>query len=192
MRRRGHCVIKYVDDFVGVGTPSIASASYDCPLDLLRRLGLDISKKKLCPPSAKAVCLGIEIDTVTRTISVPQEKLQRIRHMVDAWGNRRFCSVRQLQSLLGHLMYIPKSIKLSRYFVNRILELLRSNYDARSITLTQDFKRDIRWFQKFLLQYNGSSFYDHKPVQAVLELDACLVGLVSCLAGAMKKYTTFQ
>ena len=176
-RRRGHCIINYVDDFVGVGTPSVVSASYDCLLDLLHPLGLDISKKKLCPPSTKAVCLGVEIDTVTRTISVPQEKLQRIHHMVDAWGNRRFCSVCQLQSLLGHLMYIQKCVKPSRYFVNRILDLLRSNYDAHSITLTQDSTRDIRWFQKFLSQYNGSSFYDHKPVQAVLELDACLVGL---------------
>ena len=177
LRQRGHCVINYVDDFVGVGTPSVASASYDCLLELLRRLGLDVSKKKLCPPSTKAVCLGVEIDTVACTISVPPDKLQRIRHMVDAWGNRRFCSVRQLQSLLGHLMYIQKCVKPSRYFVNRILELLRSNYDAHSVTLTQDFKRDIRWFKAFLTQYNGSSFYDHKPVQAVLELDACLTGL---------------
>ena len=105
MRRRGHCVMNYVDDFVGVGTPSVASASYQCLLELLRHLGLDVSQKKLCPPSTKAICLGVEIDTVKRTISIPDEKLQRIRHMVDAWGNRRFCSVRQLQSLLGHLMY---------------------------------------------------------------------------------------
>ena len=112
MRRRGHCIINYVDDFVGAGMPSAASASYDCLLDLLHRLGLDVSKKKLCPPSTKAVCLGVEIDAVTHTISVPDDKLQRIRHMVDAWGNRRFCSVRQLQSLLGHLMYIQKCITL--------------------------------------------------------------------------------
>ena len=124
MCRHGHCIINYVDDFVGVGIPSFASASYDCLLSLLCRLGLDVSQKKLCPPSTKAVCLGIEIDTVKRTISVPEDKLQRIRHMVDTWDNRRFCSVCQLQSLLSHLMYIQKSVKSSRYFVNRKLELL--------------------------------------------------------------------
>ena len=41
----------------------------------------------------------------------------------------------------------------------------------------QDFKRDIRCFKRFLSQYNGTSFYDHTPTQAVLELDAWLVGL---------------
>ena len=97
--------------------------------------------------------------------------------MVDDWGNRHFCLVRQLQSLLGHLMYIQKCVRPSRFFMNRILELLRSNYDANSITLNHDFKRDIRWFQTFLCQFNGTAFYDHKPIQEVMELDACLVGL---------------
>ena len=118
--------------------------SYQCLLDLLRRLGLDISQKKLCPPSTKAICLDIEVDTIRRTISVPDEKLRRICQMVDDWDNRRFCSVCQLQSLLGHLMYIQKCVRPSCFFVNRILELLRSNYDANSITLNHDFKRDIR------------------------------------------------
>ena len=74
-------------------------------------------------------------------------------------------------------MYIEKCIRPSRFFVNRILELLRSNYDANSITLNHDFRRDICWFQVFLRQFNGTAFYDHKPIQEVLELDACLVGL---------------
>ena len=177
MRQRGYNVINYVDDFVGIGMPSVASASYHCLLDLLRRLGLDVSQKKLCPPSTKAICLGVEIDTVRRTIAIPDKKLQRICEMVDEWSTKRFCSIRQLQSLLGHLMYIQKCVRPSRFFVNRILELLRSNYDAKSVTLNHDFRRDIRWFQVFLRHFNGTAFYDHKPIQEVLELDACLVGL---------------
>ena len=116
-----------------------AFASYDCLLVLLCRLGLDVSQKNLCPPSKMAVCLGVEIDTVKCTISVPEDKLQRIRHMVDAWGNRHFCSIRQLQILLGHLMYIQKCVKPSCYFVNRILELLRNNYDAQAVFLIAYF-----------------------------------------------------
>ena len=74
-------------------------------------------------------------------------------------------------------MYIQKCIRPSRFFVNRILDLLRANYDTKSITLTHDFRRDIRWFKKFLGHFNGTAFYDHKPIQEILELDACLVGL---------------
>ena len=50
MRQKGYTVINYVDDFVRVGTPSVASASYQCLLELLRRLGLDISQKSYVHP----------------------------------------------------------------------------------------------------------------------------------------------
>ena len=46
----------------------------------------------------------------------------------------------------------------------------------QKFSLTPDFKRDLRWFAKFLPQYNGMSLYDHKPVDVMLELDACLTG----------------
>ena len=40
-----------------------------------------------------------------------------------------------------------------------------------------DFKRNLRWFDKFLPLYNGVSLYDHRPIDHTLELDACLTGL---------------
>ena len=58
-----------------------------------------------------------------------------------------------------------------------MLAILRSSHDSQKITLTPDFKCDIRWFAKFLPQYNGVSLYDHRPIDLTLELDACLTGL---------------
>ena len=59
----------------------------------------------------------------------------------------------------------------------RMLELLRSNYDVNLISLTGDFRRDLRWFSTFLSKYNGVSFYDHVKTHHLVELDACLSGL---------------
>ena len=39
-----------------------------------------------------------------------------------------------------------------------------------------DFKRDLRWFAKFLTTYNGISLYNHRQVDVTLELDACFIG----------------
>ena len=61
-----------------------------------------------------------------------------------------------------------------------MLELLRQNYDKNSITLTPGFKRDLRWFEKFLARYNGESFFDHQPIFGTIELDACLTGFGGC------------
>ena len=177
MRQHGFTVINYVDDFIGVATPSVARRSCVFLQDLLKRLGLDVSVKKLVPPGTRVVCLSIEVDTRQRTVSIPEEKMHRIVDMVDAWASKRVCTKRELQSLLGNLLYVHICVAPARMFLNRMLELLRSNYDASVINLTQDFKRDLRWFSAFLSKYNGISFYDHVRTQHTVELDACLSGL---------------
>ena len=159
MHRGGFNVINYVDDFVGVGTPGVTLRSYNHLRKLLERLGLDVSAKKLVAPSMSATSLGVEIDTVAKTLVIPKEKLDRINIILAEWHQRRFCSKQQLQSLLGNLLYVHKCVKPARIFVNRILELLRQNYDKRSITLTTGFRRDLHWFFKFLSKYNGISFF---------------------------------
>ena len=136
----GFKVINYVDDFLGVATPDVARRSYDALRQVMRQLGLDVSTKKLVSPSTSVVCLGVNIDTIDATISIPDEKLGQIVAMVQEWSKKQFCTRRQLQSLLGNLLYIHKCVKPSRIFVNRILDLLRANYDVTRITLTPEFK----------------------------------------------------
>ena len=58
-----------------------------------------------------------------------------------------------------------------------MLELLRASHNDKKVSLTDNFKRDLAWFAKFLPNYNGVNLYDHKPIQETLELDACLKGL---------------
>ena len=71
-------------------------------------------------------------------------------------------------------------MKPARIFLNRMLELLRSCQGRQKIKLTPDFKRDLRWFAKFLPTYNGISLYDHRQVDVTLELDASLTGFGGC------------
>ena len=177
MRCRGFDVINYIDDFLGFGTPIVAQASYDTLRNVMGELGLTISQKKLVPPATKAVCLGVLIDTEAGTISIPDDKLRSVRDMVNAWAVKTHCTKRQLQSLLGSLLYVHKCVKPGRCFLNRMLEVLRQAPDQKRIVLTPEFKRDIRWFQKFLPLYNGVSMFAHKNTDFVLELDACLTGL---------------
>ena len=177
MRRHGHKVINYVDDYVGFGVPSDARASYDLLYDLLQKLGLTVSQKKLVPPATLATCLGVEINTITGTIAIPAEKLRQICDTVKQWKHRKRCSRRQLQSLLGHLLYIHKCVKPARYFLNRMLNTLRTGHGQATITLDPEFHRNLRWFERFLPLYNGVSLYDHKKCDHQVHLDACLQGL---------------
>ena len=108
--------MNYIDGVIGFGTVSTATPSYDALFQLLQKLGFDISMKKLVPPCTKAICLGVEIDTENFTVSVPQEKLENILKTCELWTNKNKCNKKELQSLLGSLLYISKCVKSSRFF----------------------------------------------------------------------------
>ena len=92
----------------------------------MAQLGITVSKKKLVAPTTQAVCLGILIDTVEGTVAIPPEKLTDIICLVKEWKGKKFCTKRQLQSLLGSLIYVHKCVKPARCFLNRMLETLRN------------------------------------------------------------------
>ena len=174
MRQRQFDVINYIDDILGIDVPSKIDASFDALRSLLHELGFQISQKKLQPPTTKLNCLGIVVDTVNFTVSVPTEKLQEITSKCLQWRQKKFCNKKQLQSLLGSLLYISKCVRTSRFFLNRLLEVLRSMEDHKQAPITLEARRDINWFTKFLPQYNGVTFFDPKPINCSIELDANL------------------
>ena len=172
----------YIDDLVYTGLPEHIYDSYNILTHLLQELGLEISQSKLVAPTSGAVCLGVEINMVNRTLKIPQEKLQEIHNICLSFASKSKVTKNQLQSLLGSLLYITKCIKLARLFLNRMLQLLRDNTSESHINLNQSFHRDLNWFNTFLWQYNGITFYDHQKPHHTVYLDACLTGFGVCFA----------
>ena len=142
-------LFNYIDDLIYTGLPSNINHSFQFLLQLLQELGLDISHKKLVSPSTSVVCLGIHMDTVNRTLSIPHEKLAEIVNICQSWVSKTYCGKRQLQSLLGSLLYISKCVKPARFFLNRMLALLRDNHSVNKILLNQPFFQDLSWFNTF-------------------------------------------
>ena len=122
------------------------------------------------------VCLGILIDTETRTMSVPPEKLENIMQMCAKWQNKIFCSKSGLQSLLGSLLYVSKCVRPAKTFPNLMLQFLRSMEGNSSTRLTVEFFKHLKWFANFFKQFNGAVYYDVKLGKAELHLDAYLTG----------------
>ena len=177
MRQQKYDVINYIDDILGIDLPSRIDASFDALCKLLPELGFQISRKKLEPPTTLLNCLGIMINTETFTMSIPPQKLKEITDMCSKWSNKKYCSKRQLQSLLGSLLYISKCVKASRFYLNRLLDVLRSIEDRQMVPVTPEAQRDINWFLKFIPLYNGVTFFDQKPIDHCIELDASLQGM---------------
>ena len=172
-----HTIFNYIDDLIYVGLPHEIHQSFTFLQHLLQDLGLEVSPSKLIAPATQVVCLGILVDTVTQTISIPKDKLQQIKDICFSWSSKTYCSKRDLQSLLGSLLYITKCIKPARYFLNRMLALLRQNVNHRKILLHQQFFADLNWFLTFLDTYNGITYYKITEQDAQVYLDASLTGL---------------
>ena len=170
-------LFNYIDDLIYTGLPSDIHSSFQFLKDLLLELGLDISVKKLVPPSTSVVCLGILVDSLTRTVAIPIDKLSEIRQLCLDWTLKTYCSKQKLQSLLGSLLYVTRCVKYSRFFLNRMLQLLRDNVHNNKILITSNFRKDLAWFNQFLSHYNGVTYYDNKYCHEEVHLDACLSGL---------------
>ena len=183
MKSQGYDVINYIDDVIGFGTISTAKPSFEALKSLLHKLGLDISFKKLVTPTTKVTCLGVDVDTVDFTVSIPDQKLTEIIQICNNWTEKSQCTKKELQSLLGALLYVSKCVKSARFFLNRMLDTLRSHFSKEKISLDTNFHRDLNWFKKFLTKFNGKAFFVHRPIQATIELDACLKGLGAVYVG---------
>ena len=61
MKKMGHKIIGYIDDYVSFGISSDAKASCDCLYGPLQELVLTVSSKKLILASTVVTCLGIEV-----------------------------------------------------------------------------------------------------------------------------------
>lgn len=179
VNNHGYYVFNYIDDFIGLDQPAIVFKSYKFLVTLLAELGIPISKNKLYPPAEEVPCLGILINVIQGTLRIPDDKLATINNICLAWAKKSKATRTQLQSLAGSLLYIHKCVKPARLFTNRVLATLRGSPEKGQVKLTDEFQKDIAWFNKFLTQFNGSSFF-HKQLNEEVQnmyLDACLVGM---------------
>ena len=167
MKQQNCTIFNYVDDLMGIGPVSTVHTAYSFLLNLLEKLGFPISTSKLESPSTKGNCLGVIIDTIASTLSVPDKKLKEILGKCNSAYNKENLTKRELQSIIGSLMFIAKCVKPTRFFVNRLLESLRKANNNKRIPVTESIKRDLNWFNTFLPRFNGIAKYVHTGVNEV-------------------------
>jgi len=175
--RQGFWLFNYIDDLIGVELPHKAHKAFNFLNDLLKNLGLPISNGKLVSPSPVVTCIGISIDAPAGTLSIDQVKLADIHATCINWLSLSMVTPRQLQSLLGKLLYISKCVPPARIFVGRMLELLRKNRDCKKFQLSTEFFRDLNWFIQFMNTFNGIVFLPFDGVTVELKVDASPYGM---------------
>ena len=169
--------LMYLDDLI-ILSPNREEAwrHYYIASTLLEELGLPEAADKAQPPTQRLKWLGIMVDAENMTLSIPQEKVNDIRGQVAYYSNKAYITKKQLQSLLGHLLFIAKCIRPARIFVSHLLNALRGA-SSNSIRIDDNFRADLAWFSQFCSEWNGVGLVPPKSPGKVLLVDACLSGI---------------
>ena len=175
-----HQGVNYIDDLAGAAKWSNAWASYHSLLDLLCSLNVWESAHKCCPPDVCMTFLGVGINSITLIVSLTEDRMSEIRVEARKWLNKSSVSRKDVQRLVGKLSFAASTVRAGRLFFLRILNFLRGLPKHGIRSLTQDVKKDVLWWAKFVEDYNGVSMIPDilwgEP-DATISSDATLVGL---------------
>ena len=174
MQTKSYKIFAYIDDYIMVGSKAHTERAFHELTALLTELGLPMNSDKRTPPTRALTCLGIRIDVASNTLSIDGQKLHHIYKECIHVSTKTHVSKKAMQSLLGKLLYLP-----ARAFINRILDLFRTNCRAKKIRLNDGFHKDIQWFLTFLPKFNGFTYIKREPILNcdTLHLDASVTGL---------------
>lgn len=163
-------IIAYLDDFSACcHTQTEAMESFNAFKNLAEKLGLKLATRKCCPPSTAMEWLGYMVDSKNLKISIPDDKLDLVLKDCEVWIQKKKSNTKMVQSIAGRLIYVANCIPPARKFTARVLAALRGMNQDAWITISDEFKADLRWFVEFAKLSNGIFLFN--PIWPTIEIE---------------------
>lgn len=157
-------VVHYLDDFFLVApTKEKCLQNRNRILDLFAFLGIPVAEDKLEGPDTSLPYLGITVDSIANTISLPSDKVSSLRLHLTKFLKLKKCTKRELLSLIGKLSFAAKVIKPGRLFLRHMINLSTTVKRLdHFIYLNKEIHFDLEWWLQALVKHNGVSFIQDK------------------------------
>lgn len=180
LEARGHIgkYIVYCDDFfITDSTEKGCRHLMNELVVLLRELGFAINYKKMVGPATSITFLGVVIDSVKYTLSLPSKKLRDLVTALQNARKKRSITHRCLQSLCGRMNWASQVIYGGRVYMRRMLDAIAvSRKPTHHVRVSGEMRRDLTWWMQVATSFNGTmAILDDRPTTP-LTTDACLVG----------------
>ena len=143
----------------------------------LSLLGFDVEWKKVSDPSTSTVFPGMNIDSVTFELTLPLEKVVKLKDLCSKILVRGHFTKKELESLGGLVSYCSYVVRGGRTFSRRIFDITASySRSCKAISLNDAIKADIKWWLAFCDVFNGKDgiIRDRHPIP--LYFDASFEG----------------
>ena len=177
--KAGYFAINYLDDLGGAEKATEAEAGFKHLQEILKRMGLREAPNKTVFPCTVMVFLGIEVNTLTLTLTIPSDKRQEIQLVLKKWAKKEFATKNQTQKLAGLLNFACRCVRSGRVYLSRILNYLRSYNNEKQKPIPEEVRLDIQWWLEFAPRFNGVSLMlesEWSEPDQVLSSDSCLTG----------------
>lgn len=178
MAKRGYIVVSYLDDFLIISRDyDTCKQGLDTLITLVRKLGFHVNWSKVEGPTQNITFLGININSLDMSLSLPQSKQLDFIALLRSFSTRKRATQRQLQSLAGKLNWACQVIRGGRTFIRRVLDAMNSlRTPSQKLKLDADFHSDIHWWLSFMQHFNGKSCWPSRYPITSVQVDACNQG----------------
>ena len=123
LRSKGHLSVKYLDDSLLIGeTARICLNNVTDTVNLLRSLGFTIHPdKSVFVPTQKITFLGFIIDSVKMTITLTEERKERVyENCSSLLQSNKNITVRELSQTIGTLVAAFATVSLGQLFYRHL------------------------------------------------------------------------
>lgn len=149
--KSGGDINNFLDDFLTCKIDRVGCNSYlQVFIDICDEIQLPLAEEKTCLATQIIVFLGLLINTLTQTISLPQDKLERGRRELDVIIRSKKITVHQLQRLTGLLNFFSRAVVPGRAFTRRLYAKTRGLRSYHHLRVDREMKKDCKVWLEFL------------------------------------------
>jgi hypothetical protein len=156
-------IIHYIDDFLMIVPAGRTEARrvMDLFKGILHAIGLPYKEEKTVGPATCLVYLGISLDSRAMTASITADKKKQITQLLAPWIHRSFIRLKDLQSLIGKLMWVSQVAPQGRVFIQALINRTRGKSKGSAlIRLNGACIDDLTWWLGFLPNWDGVSLLE--------------------------------
>ena len=152
--RTGKELVNYLDDYLFAHLIKLlCNGQVSEFLDICATIKFPVALEKMFWASTRLVFLGMLIDTVTQTVSVPHEKILKGKTMLESAMKKGKLTLKQLQKICGFLNFLCRCVVPGRAFNRRLYayttgqKLLKPHHQFR---INREMKGDMAMWLIFM------------------------------------------
>lgn len=148
---------RYLDDFLFIGTtPEAVTLSLIIACQVFESFGLMLNTKKIEGPSQQMPFLGLLLDSVAQTVSLPASKKADAKALISSILAKERVTSKTLRSLLGKLSFLSSVLPAARPFMRQCIDAASNPNFSRPRRLSNSFKQELRFWLENLDVWDGT------------------------------------